>query len=494
MSRIKCATAFTMANLKDEGAIVDEVALDKHLKAPISKVKYGVENHAHHARLADEARPKLDTYAQKGLNLLESYELPIRGIAETFTGSKSVLDESIAKRVNDLYMDHISRHGSEAGNIWQAEYAPQIRALRDEVMPNYHGTRKADYADKFFDLHERGGRLYNNPKKGHIQKAIGNVVGNLVMQNPAIMAGNMFEATPKMLAYATEAGNPGAVFKAIGKYMSETGGQFWKRIPELEAKGVYGFKQPGGFSIIDITENPFRGMTYYLGEMLSPGGGLKAIEDIAFDYRLGYEPMFMLDHNERSTVTLMRFTVGTTQFLGHLYHQTLKGNPKAALALGAFMAMQTAQTGSVSALPVPVTALGDSLTEGEFTEGLRGFDEMSGANLTQRFLGTDLSELTQPIGGIAFQVGGSVATSDIKAGMKGLSRSAGSAAEGDVGLAAAYALEAALKLGQFGKFPGVNNATARFGGAIRKSVENDLSAKETLIQYGKDTRLINEPE
>ncbi len=320
---------------------------------------------------------------------------------------------------------------------------------------------------------EEGGPYFRKGIKNPVAKFASNAVGNLVTNNPAITLYNVFEFLPKALVYANQNGDMSAMGRAMRRYMDASGGKFWERIPELETKGFYGQRAKGkiadfmnkklGFdNLIDLTENPLRGMSYYLGEEIKPGTGAKAIEDIAFAYRPGNEPQMMWNHEGKATVMLMRFSIKSMQLYGSLAKQAIQGNKKAAASLAMFHVMTAAQTGTASSIPKPVWA---ALPE-DMREELEQFEGISGA------IGLDIAENTQPFGGVAFGLGYNIATSDLAALSK-IPKAIQQGLEGDIAEAAYTGGLGLIMAAQLARIPGVNmNAIKFYKAAVNGSFDN----------------------
>jgi len=274
--------------------------------------------------------------------------------------------------------------------------------------------------------------------------------------------------------------------------MGETGGQFWKRVPELDALGIYGKKD--GINIIDITENFNRTASYFLGEELKAAGfntsGREALEAISFVFRDGNLPPMLLNRNTKSNLKLMSFSIGTTQFYGRMLAQAAKGDPNAIAAFLTFNAITAMQTGSRSVVPVPIDATLNAVSD-EYKEAMQEFDKQVGFNLVGQLTGQDFAEFAQPLGGPAFGIGQQILTSDIQAAGRGVTRGVGALSEGEYLEALARFTQAYFAVGQFGKIPGVNNLSKRAADAAAEAVAKEHGLEEGLLDFGERTGLVN---
>jgi len=489
----QCALGLFAAYAKKSGTIIDEDALAKSLKTPHAKAIYAraatrAEEAAAQAAMNQNVSPWLK-YADKfGFHPVEIF---------AYTASpEAYLGKEVVDRVNALYMDYVTKHGKGNREIWKAQYKPQIRAIEEEVSQNIPDLFK-DYAARYFEKHASGGQIEglitpSNP----FSKVARQAVGNLVSWNPLITALNAFEFTPKALAYAFESGNPAAVLKGMATYFSKTGGQFWKRIPELEKLGVYGFNTDDSVmsrvNLLNLTENPLRGLSYYVGEAIQPGKGMEALERIAFVSKLGNEPLIFLDHTGTDTLALMRYSLASTKMYLRMLDGIRKGNVGSMAALTAFSAMNAIQTGGASAIPAPIYAI----LPDDIKEQIAEFDDATGLNITKHFLGTDYTKQVQPLGLPILGAGLNIASEDIKGTGRALVKGSEALQEGNLTEAGARILQATFAAGQLGTIPGVNLTSKRFVDVLAEVAAGEVDAEptEVLTEFAKKTKLLNEPE
>lgn len=331
--------------------------------------------------------------------------------------------------------------------------------------------------------------------KNPFVKAIKNTLGNLVSNNPTIALYNLYEIAPKMQVYAIQNGGAGAqkaVATAMANFAKKSGGKAWARVPEYEAAGIYGNKQATGIAgkvekaigvsnLVDTTENPLRGLMYELGEAIEPGSGRRAVEQMAYAYRPGNMPFMLRSKEGELTVHLMRYGIETMKFYGKLWKNAvagpdLKTKVNSAAALITMHGLLAVQGGVKGSVPLP---LWEALPE-DVRDDLEALDdEVPFLNLSKKVMGIDASKAMQPLGGIAFGVGGSIMTTNLGTGIRDVVQSPSTALE-DPTNGAMQLLQGALEVGQITKIPGVNLTTTRLLKAARKSYERNETAPEEV--------------
>lgn len=547
-----CGLGLFAAYAKQNGVIVDEVALNEKLKDVHAKARYAAGGQKYDAKLAAEAILQLDPKSNKAkvYSFFQRIGVPVKDMYTYTMNPEEVLGVKTVKAVEALFQKHLaSNEGKFNKRDWAKNYRPKILELRPDKLSEKLGNVKVlkgmlkehldsnagkkagafdggqwasnygkqatklkeslkgdinplylDYADKYFKKMAAGGQFSHSGKMNPVATLGRNAVSNLVTQNPLITTMNVFEFMPKALAYSIENGNPAAVFSALSTYLAKTNGQFWKRIPELAAKGVYGEAKAHtgikGLNLLDVTENPLRGLSYYLGEAIAPGKGSEALEKVAFVNRFGNEPMVFLDASGADTLALMRYSLSATKMYMGLIGRVIKRDANAALALGAFTAMTALQTGTSSAIPQPVDFLMDKAMPEEYHKFLAELDAATPLNIAQKTLGTDFAKQVRPIGGFAFSAGGQLATSDLKAAGAGLGRAAEGLGEENYAKSATGILQFLFASGQLAKIPGVNITSKRIVDELAKVVAEDVG--NTPDEWGPDLMtklgLNNQPE
>lgn len=487
----QCDLGLFAAYAKHLGAKFDESELGKKLKDIHSKAVYGRANARYYENAAEEAlktNPPQGFTAQ-ALDFMDRLGIPAKEIVGFTATPEYFLGKQAVDAVNKVQMDYLTKYGKGNRAVWDRVYKPQIQALRKQ----FQGTENpmfADIADKYWGKHENGGQIEGlKAPKNPFSRVARQAVGNLVQWNPMITALNVFEFTPKALAYAMEQGRPDAVLKGMAAYFQKTGGKFWDKIPELDQLGVYGVQEQG-MSLLDLTENPLRGLAYYVGEAMAPGQGLEALEKIAFVSRLGNEPMIFLDHAGTDTLALMRYSLSATKMYLHMLDGVRQAKPEAFAALAAFSAMNAIQTGGASAIPAPAYAV---LPE-ELKQSIAEFDDATGLNLAKHTFGTSFTEQVQPLAAPVLGAGLSIASQDIKGTGSALVRAAESAEEGNYTETAARILQATFALGQLGTIPGVNLTSKRVVDQLAKVAADEITLDELPGEVLEATKLYNEPE
>lgn len=476
----------------DDAVVQEALGNDAHAQAQYAEA--ATDSNAKAAEAGFNANPDTPT-AKVSKAFADATGIKPHDLLKFFGKPTDVLGEDIVKPVTDIILQHKNTYGHNNYKAYQADVAPQLKAYRDYVLPTLDAARQ-NYLNEWIQSEIRGVSLYgrkayaggvNNP----VAKAVDNVIGNLISNNPAIALYNVFEVMPKAQAYAIQelgpVGAQGAVLKAFGDFMRASGGQFWKRIPELEARGVYSVNELNKFeqkldkafgvhNVLDITENPLRSIAYYLGEAVGAGKGLQAVENIAFAYRPGNMPAMLWNREGAGSVHLMRYSIESMKLYGSLVKNL--ANPEkaanAAFALAGFHLITAMQTGFASSVPLPIyQALPDDIKQ--------QLDELSSENplfnIAGKATGLNLTKQSQPLGGVAFGLGNQILTQNLGQGvstsLKGVKELAtGEAEQGSMDL-----LQGLLTAGQVAKLPGINFTTLRLLKAARKSYENgDLSA------------------
>lgn len=496
----QCNIGRFFAFAKRLGFSFEDTALNKKLRTPHAKAVYANSQARYFADVGDVARLGLDANnpAAKAMNLFENMGIPVRDLYAFTAAPEAVLGKDVVDQVNAVYTDFIAAKAkfgknqaltpsSDLRNLWLREYAPRMRKIWGDTFLGSIREESIDfkraYIERYFNQHIQGGQFFNFKKVGPITRLARNAVGNLVAWNPMITLLNVFEFTPKALSYAIQQRGPvegtAAVLKAMSTYFGKTGGAFWKKIPELEQLGIYGAENADGLfkgTLLDITENPLRGLSYYVGEALQTGTGRQSLESIAFVNRLGNEPLIFLDHQGKDSLALMRFSIHGMKFYLGMLNQMRKGNKNAWMAFGAFSLMTALQTGSSSAVPSLVDIGLDKFAPDEYRQFMRDVDAQTPFNLVGKTLGTDLSEQTRPLAFPAVGAGFSIVNQDVRGTGSALARASEALGQGELEVAGTELLRSFFAIGQLGKIGPVNLTTKRMVDAVSKQVSGDTDS------------------
>lgn len=502
----RCATAGSWAKAKNIGAASDEAGFSKvfdkdDLHSHEVFVKHTAEGEQAHVGIARGLNPQLDKF----LNTVQNfYKLADEHVAQFAQDPTSIMGEAYTKEILDA--KYKARQQYRAGNLTKQQYNQLLkqplsnaRAKIDSLPPELQYRAKV-WLDDMASGEDLFGRFLADgtpAKKNIIQQATSNAIGNMFTNNPAVAIYNIMEYLPKATVWAIQnTDDPaGVLMRSMSRYINDAqaAGGLHRRIPALEKLGIYEDAPTGGLSkrmydrfgvgdVIDLTENPLRGLAYYLGEE-GGKGGQKAVEDIAFVYRPGNEPEFMRGYTNKAATMLMRFSVGSMQMYGGLMANALKGDKKAMTALFMFHALTAAQTGAASSIPTPLwLAMPDDMKEQ--AKELKGLSSL---------LGIDVSENVQPFGGVAFGLGYNIATNDLKALSKIPNALADGIQDGDWAKAAYDGGLGVLMAGQLGNYPGVNMNTVKFYKVVGRAwLDNEAHLGHISEELMKEWKLKSE--
>jgi hypothetical protein len=465
----QCILGFFKARQAEYGYVDDKVINDT-VSNPQSKAKYANE----YMKVSEKKGQGF--FRPEHLQKLEEWGLNFKNDWLYFRSPNAVLGDELTNAVESVYQQHIAAHGTNAKKAWDLESKAVINQMRETLMPKYKEAGLEDFATRYFDHYANGGKLYNRTGFSNpISNRARNVVGNLVTWNPGIAALNFLEVGPKSLAYAIEYGNgPQDVFRALTQLAQETGNNPFKKIARFEKMGLYGVEEATSklskLNPVDASETMLRNISALMGE-ISGRGATDGLEKIGFIAKYGNDIQAAWTLEGADTISLMRFTIAASKMYIDLARRAVK-DPKAAMALAAFTAMNAVQTGGVSAVPAPFAMVWKGVDPDSY-EALQELDEEVPVLNLSKHLGMDFSDKVQPLGGAALGVGFSILTSDLSSGVKNIGKVPGDLADGEVGLATARFLEGLMGVGQVAKIPGVNLTTQRFIRSVVDTMEKD---------------------
>lgn len=398
-----------------------------------------------------------------------------------------ILSEEFIQPLTDALQAHIESGGT--AGTFRSEVVPVVRMLKNEIQNHFTDHGQINFANRYLSAWENGGSLYKSDKAGGILDIAAypanTIAKNLVSNNPFITVANVFEFMPKAL------GVYGPISTARGMLDYVTAGGLKGRIPELEARGVYGTTSGGmhkGFDLINLTETPLRGLAYNVAKAAGKDG-LEGVEKIAFKYRPGREPLILLDHGSAMTVTLMRFSIESAKMYGQWYKDIATGLAKgdvgqagsAALGLALFHYMTALQTGAASSVPAPLWGLMND----EQKQAVQDLDDAMGLNLLKRTTGVEFQpSRMQPAGGVTLGLGFDLANTAITQGYKKAKEGSSALQEGDYTVAGVDFAKALLSTGQ-AFIPGVNTSVKKIGDIIGDTLTGKIQPEEVPAQLGK---------
>ena len=261
------------------------------------------------------------------------------------------LGEDTVLPVQKAIERHIAKYGDDASKETKAAYKVAMQEVFDgidkETIPQKHQALYQRY--KQFYLKE-GGPLFRPPVTDPAAIAVNNFKYNVLRASSTIIFGNPVEATIKLPAlYGTN---------AVKGLMDATKAGLFSEVPEMKAKGIYGYhdfgdKKSRWDKILGFTDTATRNVAYFTGK--ASGGedeGARAIQRALFVPRLGDLPEAYWNNKSmsQSLYGFLNYTVNTYRFYGSLLHKAATGDTKAmaglTYALGA-----SAAIGGISGIP-----------------------------------------------------------------------------------------------------------------------------------------------
>lgn len=502
MPRNECIAGIIAADSTNHGGVFDLEALNDNATTLHDKTKTAA------ALLRNEKLLSADNALQGTIHpyinkFTELTKIPVEEVGLFVIKPSEVLGEGVTKSIKDLYDSFKAAYPEGTLGDWKRETKSTLEQMQLEEMARVKGYQKQFVFEYFNELIDGstafGYERYTNP----FAKIAGNVVGNLVKNNPAIAMYNLFEIAPKGLAYAVQNGDPAAFFRAIKKTAEmikvQRQGKFGLNIrsPELEAKGVYGDEQ--NFGIINLTEDPLRTVFYYLGEELHGAEGAnKAIEELAYVYQFGNMPKMLWRSTDRNTLALMRYSVGMLTFFGKMaktgFEAARAGDYKtatnAAMAFMAFEATQMLMTGTASAVPAPVDMFLPTDVKQEFFESLKEFDEQIPFLNMARHVGfSKIGEQLRPLGIPTLGVAYSLVEQDLTQLQRGVRAGIEGISEADLAKATLGFAASAMYGLQLGKVTGVDYTTARIVSTLLEAAKGEIDWEDVHLEALKRLKI-----
>jgi hypothetical protein len=201
-----------------------------------------------------------------------------------------------------------------------------------------------------------------------LTSGVSNVVGNAVDFSGSIIAGNPFELIIKLPTLYGISGTARGLVEAAKA--APRGNLLWGKIPELEARGYYGYDKPKGRipllssarafyektadTVMAVTDRPLKNLMYGAGYAKGGvQGGLEAIERGAFVNRLGNDSRLTRNPAGRSLLTFSNYTLNTYNMLGSMVLSLGKKETAidSARGLATYVGLTMALGGSAAILP-----------------------------------------------------------------------------------------------------------------------------------------------
>ena len=495
---LDCVTGLIAGAEETRGLSATDAEIQETITSPHGQASYAQASARSYVEAAKKALAERS--GTKASIWSEKISQSIGGKPQDWHMFSARMDEILGPEVMEPMIkkleDFTSQFPEGTFDDYKREVVPFLKQYKDITLETLDPIYKKQFSQavddqiKGFSLFRQ--EFNNKVPRSVVDKAVDNSLKAVVSNSPNIALYNPFEVLPKSYVLAIEKVGPGraeaALMKTIADFSSATKGKFWMKaegVPPSVYDSVSNSsvakwleKRIGIGNLVDATENPLRTFSYLLGENLEPGFGRKAVEEVAFTYRPGNEPAMVRNTVFARSVQLMRFSIRAGQMYLGLWRKAVGGglqtqeSQRAAMALVGFHSFMAVQTGLKSSVPAPLWL---ALPE-DVREQIEQLDQDTpGLNLVKH-LGIDISQATQPLGGIAVSVGGAIATTAAQSGITRIAKAPAAAAE-DPLLGAMNLLEGAVTLSLPTKAP-TNFAASRMIRAIRKSIENnDLSTQ-----------------
>lgn len=301
----------------------------------------------------------------------------VPGILTDVRNPSGVLGEDFIKPVVDFITDHHAEHMNDL-KAGRSDYYASIREVFDELdiaSDNLSEAQQA-YYKKYKSFYLDGGELYNLNSRSGLEKAISNLGGNVIKSSPNVILGNVLEGATKLPSLYPKT--------AIQGFAQAVEQGFFKKIPELDAQGVYGVNYAGEHlgkweGLIGLTDVPLKNIAYF-ADKLAGGDGIKGVQKVAFTPRFGDLPSIYYSGGGRSAVQFLGYTINTYKMYGSLLQEAKKGNFQPLLT---YHLMSGLLGGGVAA---GIPMLAEDVIKTVFPDSADWFDENKGP----------LAQLVQP--------------------------------------------------------------------------------------------------
>lgn len=287
-----------------------------------------------------------------------------------------ILGKDVTQPVIDFTTEHyktVFRKATDEASIKaaQRQYQAGIKEVFDGIDTSKLRESQKGFFQEYRRYYERdGGDLYSGGTTTGIGEAVNNLGGNLIRNNLNVVVGNPLEVAIKLPAlYDVH------VFPGLAQFISKTKGNIWKRLPELEEAGVYGFEHAvedtsGNLwqklnkrwdGLITLTDVPTKNLVYLTGA--ANGGekeGLKAVQDTLFSMRLGDTPRQRWGKAGKGETRLVGYTINTIKLHASMFESLLNpastaGQRAAALrSIGVMYGMTGVIGGPAALIPKPL--------------------------------------------------------------------------------------------------------------------------------------------
>lgn len=400
--------------------------------------------------------------AEKVKNFDRLYARPSEIFSEKFFGAIEKRGKEWAKKGGD-YKTYKELIGKPAGEVLKAIDGIVVAGKPDRMI----NTELKKFGISLDNVYEARGYLEWLNRGGPTQrpdesfawlidrsKDIAKAQSNL---NLLWSAGNVTDMIRVFSHYATkQGGGLKAILEGTAKALEASGGNPFKKVKELEKKGVYQTqyvdREGKNLNPFEWTITAQKNLVYHI-DKASGGDGITGIRDTLFDSSPLDRPAF--DRNPTASPLvygLVRYPINETRWLFNTAASALKGDARSATNLALFFAARTYFTGLSSNVPAPFFA---AMSKDD-KEAFKAWEEKFGffgtpSNIIKLASGGrfDLSGYTQLMGGTLGARANSVADSAMRV-FKDLGRSSISLGKGNIPAAGANALAAIFALNNFG--------------------------------------------
>lgn len=476
------ATSKLIASLEAMGSTVEKDTYDAMTLE--GKAAYSEVSNRYETALAQDTafrnKSDIDSIASGKLKKLGA-------VGSWLTLSKDpgvILGEDFVKPLTDALQKHVEYTQANGANSdhFKQTVVPVVKLLKADIQDHFTDLGQINFANRYLSAWEQGGKFYNAGKDifGIANYPAQTITRNLISNNPFIAAANVFEFMPKALGiYGVRATAQGML-----DFIGATKGNFIGRIPELERRAVYDTPHNGlfgKFDLVNLTENPLRGLGYHVAQAAGKDG-LEGVEKIAFKYRPGREPLFLLENGSAATVALMRFSIESAKMYGQWYKNIMDGNiVDGAYGLALFHVMTALQTGVASSIPAPLWGLMNN----EQQQSIKDLDDALGSNLLKHISGVSIDpSRMQPAGGISLGLGYDLANTAIAGAYKGAKKGVAAMQDEDYTRAGVEFTKGLISVGQ-AFIPGLNTSVKKVGDIIGDTLTGDTAPEDVPGVAGK---------
>ena len=332
-------------------------------------------------------------------------------VLQDYRNPSGLFGEERVKSVIDFITEHYAEYGNSPEG--RKAYMDDIGLVFDDIDTSDLSPSLQDAWNKYQRFYESGGELYSLNQRSGIEKGLNNLTGNVIKSSPTVIMGNVLEGITKL---------PTLYPKTFLPAMAEASKQgLFKKIPELEKKGVYGLNYGGeqseGWSgLIGLTDIPLKNIAYYAGKLAGQDGA-KAVQNVAFTPRFGDLPGVYYSSGGRLATQLLGYTINTYKMYASLLAEAKRGNPAPLITYHALSGL----VGGGLAAGLPSVA--ESVITGIAPETQEWFDENKGP----------LAKLVQPGNISRLGVSLDIANRQGKAIVKNLQNGRNKLADGDSG-------------------------------------------------------------